>query len=203
MLYLQGEGVEAFVKEIFNEVPGVGQFIGTEAGICNHGQRAQGPHFDCWFPTLTAANEVLERLIEKGAQAVSKEWIQLERIAAGYPAIPSELGPRDLPGEAGLVGGLVCTTKGCFLGQESVLRMYNLGRARRGLHAVSGTGEIPSLPLQLSVEADERSAGELRSAYLTASGWTGVAMLKLDRIAAGIQCDGKALTVDHEMGAAQ
>ena len=74
-------------------------------------------------------------------------------------------------------------TKGCFLGQEVVARMHNLGQARRALYRVQGEGEVPDCPVLLRT-AGGKSAGELRTAVALDSGWLGVALLKLHHVQA-------------------
>lgn len=200
LLMLQGEGAEKFVDELLGEVPEKEGFIETEETLCFQGRSSRGANYNFFYRDNLAANAAFGQLEAAGAEAIDWGQIELSRIAAGIPAIPQELGVSDLPGEAGLVGVEVCTTKGCFLGQESILRMHNLGRARRGLYAVSGEGSTPSIPSPLVVAGDKRQPGELRSAYVTASGWVGVAMLKLDRLEADIECEGQRIKVGHAMG---
>ncbi len=200
LVLLQGEGAEISLEGLLDTVPDRGRFIEGEGVVCFPGRRAQGTHYDMVYTDATAADAAIEQLESAGAEPVDAAAIELARIAAGYPAVPQELGASDLPGEAGLVGEAVCTTKGCFLGQESILRLHNLGRARRGLYAVSGAGAVPPVPSSVVVAGEERAAGELRSAFATASGWTGVAMLKLDRIETGLQCEGQSITLAHQMG---
>ena len=200
LLMVQGKDAEGAVAELFGAVPEAGGFIEGAGAVCYPGRRARGAHYDACFGDSTAAEAAVTTLQAAGAQAVEGVAIELERIAAGYPAVPGELGAADLPGEAGLVGEAVCTTKGCFLGQESILRMHNLGQARRGLYRVSGEGSVPELPAALRREGEERPVGELRSAYATDSGWTGVAILKLNRMEAGLLCDGAPITAGEAMG---
>jgi folate-binding protein YgfZ len=119
-----------------------------------------------------------------GYELVSENWVQSERIEHGVPLIPAELGPGDLPGEAGLEKTAVSFTKGCFLGQEVVARMHNVGRPQRGLFRVSGTIIPESLPVSLTDEAG-KAVGELRSICTRNSGWLGVAILKKRYAAVG------------------
>lgn len=111
-------------------------------------------------------------------ERLSEAALHAQRIEAGYPLIPAEIGTSDLPGEGGLEKGAISFTKGCFLGQEVIARMHNLGKATRSLYKLSGEGALPAVPLSL-VNVDGKSVGELRSAYLTDNGWFGVALIKL------------------------
>jgi folate-binding protein YgfZ len=55
------------------------------------------------------------------------------RIEAGSPLYFVDFGPDSLPAETGLLGDAVSFTKGCYIGQEIVARMHNLGHPKRVL----------------------------------------------------------------------
>ncbi len=116
------------------------------------------------------------------AEVVSRNQIQLLRMEAGIPLVPLEVGPGELPGEGGLDLDAVAFDKGCFLGQEVVARMRNVGKATRGLYLIQGDGNPPECPQSLS-NSDGKAVGELRSAYPDKNGWRGVALLKLRHVA--------------------
>jgi folate-binding protein YgfZ len=97
------------------------------------------------------------------------------RIAAGIPAVPVDIGPADLPNEGGLEVSAVCFTKGCFLGQEVMARLKNLGQVRRRLHVVRGFGLQPQLPA--SLYQGSAKIGELRSVVPEGGGYIALAML--------------------------
>ena len=89
------------------------------------------------------------------------------RLSAGIPAIPADIGPRDLPAEAGLEADALSFTKGCYTGQEVVARLESRGRVRRRLVRVAGAGPVPgALPAGL-LRPDGTRAGELRTAVAT------------------------------------
>jgi tRNA-modifying protein YgfZ len=113
------------------------------------------------------------------AVRLDAEEITRRRILAGIPAVPMDVGPADLPNEAGLEGEAISYTKGCYLGQEVMARLKSMGQVRRRLLRVAGTGEtIPPLPA--AVFAGVRQVGELRSAVRDGrGGWIGLAMVSL------------------------
>ena len=82
------------------------------------------------------------------------------------------------------MGDGVSLTKGCYLGQEVVARMHNIGRAQRALFLITGPGVVPTCPMDLSNDGS-KSVGVLRSAYSTGSDWKGVALLKTRHSAVG------------------
>lgn len=61
------------------------------------------------------------------------EAFNTARIEAGTPLFHVDFGPDSLPGETGLLESRVSFTKGCYLGQEIVARMQNLGHPKRML----------------------------------------------------------------------
>ncbi|MFH1497309.1 MAG: folate-binding protein [Verrucomicrobiota bacterium] len=102
------------------------------------------------------------------------------RIAAGVALIPVEVGPGDLPNEAGLDESAVSYSKGCYLGQEVMARLKSMGRVRRRLLRVvrSGAGSAPGCPATLWQGG--KAVGELRVAVNDgAGGCAGLAMLNL------------------------
>ena len=139
-LTLIGEGVQAVLNELELELPAVGHFVeSSELRIWN-GRRSQELDVELWSQSESVIEELKKRLIALGVYFVKEREVQLARIAAGVVSVPSEIGPNDLPGEGGLVGDAVSLTKGCYLGQEVVARMHNLGRPQRGLFRISGAG---------------------------------------------------------------
>ena len=62
---------------------------------------------------------------------VGWEAFNTARIEAGTPLFHIDFGPDSLPGETGLLDDTVSFTKGCYLGQEIVARMQNLGHPKR------------------------------------------------------------------------
>jgi tRNA-modifying protein YgfZ len=116
---------------------------------------------------------------EPGATRLDADEMARRRISAAIPAVPIDVGPADLPNEAGLEADAISYTKGCYLGQEVMARLKSMGQVRRRLLRVAGSGEIfPALPAP--VFAGPRQIGELRSAVRdNAGGWIGLAMVSL------------------------
>lgn len=148
-----------------------------------------------------AAEERLSKVLkELGACPIEPSFLHEQRIEAGIALIPQEIGPSDLPGEGALVAkGAVSLTKGCYLGQEVVARMHNVGRAQRALFKVRGIGAVPGLTADLS-NSEGKVVGELRSAYavLGAKTWFGGALLKTRYVDVGAELllDGNLVQVE-------
>ena len=108
--------------------------------------------------------------------------VETRRITAGIAAIPVDIGPNDLPNEAGLEDEAISFTKGCYLGQEVMARLKSMGQVRRRLLRVRGNG-TPPLPGAALYVAD-RPVGDLRSVIAVgADEFIGLAMVSLINLA--------------------
>ncbi|MBL6838560.1 MAG: hypothetical protein ISQ75_05735 [Puniceicoccaceae bacterium] len=129
------------------------------------------------FDSAASRGVVWDRLVAAGLTALTEGERGLCRIAAGIPQVPEEIGASDLPGEGELEHEAISFTKGCYLGQEVVARMHNVGRPQRRLFIVQGEGRVPRPPMAL-YDRHAKQVGDLRSAHPRAEGWLGVAILK-------------------------
>ena len=154
--------------------PESGRFLLIEGGIL---YSVQDSTYNMLIYTESVAKLVSEKLTDLGFIEFSASERGLARIDRGRPLVPDEIGAADMPGEGGLDRDAISFTKGCYLGQEVVARMHNVGKAQRGLFVVRGEGAIPELPLALT-NSDSKQVGELRTAYQNGETWQGVAILK-------------------------
>lgn len=139
---------------------------------------AQGAH--CWAGRR-ARVENFEVMSPRSTGGATMTWdaaaAERRRIEDGIPAVPIDLGPGDLPQEGGLEQAAISFTKGCFIGQEVVARLHNLGQVRRRLMLVRGAGEAPALGAPLF--QGDRKVGELRSSARASDGFVALAMISL------------------------
>lgn len=157
----------------FGEVdwPSSGSFTRVGEGFMFRGRRGFDPCWEWLFP-----GSLLPDQTELSVVAVEME---LARIQAGIPAVPTDVGPTDLPNEGGLDESAVSYTKGCYLGQEVMARLKAMGRVRRKLLRVAGEG-VPPAPLPLELWQGGRKMGELRSVVADGTGgFLGLAMVTL------------------------
>jgi folate-binding protein YgfZ len=111
-----------------------------------------------------------------GVTRSTLEGLDTARIAAGRPNYGSDVGEDLLVNETPLLSHGVSMSKGCYPGQESVARIHNLGRVRRGLRSVRS-----STPLTPGAEVfgdDGTSVGRVTSAAALPDG-RGVAIALL------------------------
>jgi folate-binding protein YgfZ len=101
-------------------------------------------------------------------------WNQ-ERIERGWAAHGHEVSEAFTPFDVNLGHG-VHLDKGCFTGQETLMRLVTYGSLRRRLVRVRGAGAIPETPALRDAAGGD--AGTLSSARPSAGGWVALAVVK-------------------------
>jgi folate-binding protein YgfZ len=175
-LSVWGEGVAEHVSGIFGPAPAAGRFSEGEAGVWFHGRNSAVENFEC-LVARAALPALAARLTTAGGQLVGADVAARERILAAIPAVPTDIGEGDLPNEGGLEASAISYTKGCYLGQEVMARLKNLGQVRRRLHVVRGPGATPTERQPLFQGG--RKVGEVRSVAPDGGGFVAMAMLSL------------------------
>jgi folate-binding protein YgfZ len=99
------------------------------------------------------------------------------RIRAGRPAHGHEIVDAFTPFEVGLAHE-VHLDKGCFTGQEALMRLVTYQGVRRRLARVSGSGPAPEVPHGVIDEG--RPAGVVTTAVADGDGWIGLAVLRYE-----------------------
>jgi len=116
------------------EVPGTGssaRAIRTDVGIdllCDAGE-------------VDALRGALENA---GAPAVAEAAVECLRVERGRPRYGVDLDDSVIPQEAGLNERAVSFTKGCYVGQETVARLYYRGKPNRQLRGLRLSGPASS-----------------------------------------------------------
>lgn len=77
-----------------------------------------------------------EALLARGAVAVSEAAAECLRIERGRPRYGIDIDDSTIPQEAGLNERAVSFTKGCYVGQETVARLYYKGKPNRHLRGL-------------------------------------------------------------------
>jgi len=98
--------------------------------------RAPGATTEIGGPfALVPRNEVTQMAQTFGAVATQVgTWaLDAQRVAAHRPRIGFETDHKSIPNEIGVLNGAVHMNKGCYRGQETVAKIYNLGNPPRRL----------------------------------------------------------------------
>jgi folate-binding protein YgfZ len=173
-LALWGVGCGERLSALLGAVPDRGKFLRKDQLLIFAGRRTGQENYEIIGPgsKLTELRESF-----KGSDDVETGFDEAEvvRLQAGIPAVPADIGPNDLPNEGELEHTALSYTKGCYLGQEVMARIKNLGQVRRHLRVVQGVGVAPKPGSPLF--QDGRKTGEIRSVAPMADGFIAMAML--------------------------
>jgi tRNA-modifying protein YgfZ len=99
-------------------------------------------------------------LADRGAVPVSESVTECLRIERGRPRYGVDLDETVIPQEAGLNERAVSFTKGCYVGQETVARLYYRGKPNRQLRGLRLSALVQS-GAELSLE--DRAVGRVGS----------------------------------------
>lgn len=94
------------------------------------------------FPGVERALEVEGALRQAGAVAVDPETVDVTRVEAGRPAFGADMDERTIPLEAGIEERAISLTKGCYVGQEVIIRVLHRGQGRVARHLVGLIGDV-------------------------------------------------------------
>lgn len=128
---------------------------------------------DLLGPAVWVDERVDELAVPRADHADWEAW----RIANGIPAWHSEIADGRRPQELGLLATHTHLRKGCYPGQETIAKTWNLGRPRRALAVVDFDGAVAA---GTSVEAGGRT-GTVTSAAPLGAGTVALALLPVDR----------------------
>lgn len=98
------------------------------------------PGYD-WIGPRGQADVIRARLVEAGAHLAGTATYQALRIEAGTPVYGIDLDETHLGPEVGRTKQAISYTKGCYLGQEPVVRIRDLGQVNRTLLGVKIAGD--------------------------------------------------------------
>jgi folate-binding protein YgfZ len=114
------------------------------------------------MPGLAAA------LHSAGAADIDPALAEVLRVEAGVPKFHRDMDEETIPLEAGIESRAISQTKGCYVGQEVIIRVLHRGHgrvARRLVGLAFDGGEVPAP--EAVVIADGREAGRITSAVLS------------------------------------
>ena len=136
------------------------------------------------------ARQVRDALLQGGATEVDEATVEALRIEAGRPRFGVDMDAETIPLEAGLQDRAISFTKGCYVGQEVIIRVMHRGQgrvARRLVRlAIAGT----SVPARGdSIFAAGTRVGEITSAARSMDTGATIALgyVHRDQAAAGME----------------
>jgi folate-binding protein YgfZ len=117
----------------------------------------------CVVASRAGRQALVEALRAAGMMRLSPDIAEAARIAALEPAPGKEVTPERFPVEVGL-GAAIDHTKGCYVGQETIVRMRDRGTIRKRLALLRLAGDESASPGDKVAAEGQPAAGQVTSA---------------------------------------
>jgi folate-binding protein YgfZ len=122
------------------------------------------PGYDIYVAAADAA-AMRTKLVDAGAVVASDETAETLRIEAARPRFGVDMSTETIPLEAGLEDRAISFTKGCYVGQEVIIRVMHRGHGRVARRLVSLVLSGSGVPIRGDqIHAGGRVVGEITSA---------------------------------------
>ena len=140
------------------------EFQGVPATILRSGD-AGVMGFDVVVPA-DLKDALTGRLVKGGGVAVSREAVEICRVESGLPRFGLDMTEDTIPLEAGIENRAISLTKGCYVGQEVIIRVLHRGHGRVARRLVGlSLEESAGVPARGGViRSAEREIGAVTSA---------------------------------------
>jgi folate-binding protein YgfZ len=114
------------------------------------------------------ASSMIAALTQAGAVRVDRDTTEVTRVEAGRPAWPHDMDDSTIPLEAGIEDRAISLTKGCYVGQEIIIRVLHRGHGRVAKRLVGlrlDEGPIPTAGDR--IRSGDRDIGAVTSAVFS------------------------------------
>jgi aminomethyltransferase len=123
-----------------------------------------GPGFDL-VVDVNQMETLQDAAVAAGAARAGHAVLDVLRIEAGQPRWGAELDEDVIPIEAGIADRAISTTKGCYTGQEVIIRILHRGHVNRHLRGLLlGEAPTPAAGQELFTAGTARAMGRVTSA---------------------------------------
>lgn len=126
--------------------------------------------FDLIVP-VALKDEAVRRALEAGAVTIDPVLAEATRIEAARPRFLADMNEDTIPLEAGIEGRAISLTKGCYVGQEVIIRVLHRGHgrvARRLVRLALDEGAPVPAPGDVIASGD-KEIGHITSAAMSPS----------------------------------
>jgi folate-binding protein YgfZ len=160
------------------------------------------PGFDL-FVESARGRELRRALIEAGAAEVDADTAEAIRIEAGVPLFHRDMDEETIPLEAGIESRAISFSKGCYVGQEVIIRVLHRGHGRvaRRLVGLRLQGDVVP-PAGSRIRAGDREIGKVTSSTRSPALQTPIALgyVHRDFVEPGTKvtvegCEGEVVTL--------
>jgi folate-binding protein YgfZ len=122
------------------------------------------PGFSLFAPA-SVADRTVSTLTARGAVETTLATLDVVRIEAGRPAFLIDMDDHTIPLEAGIEDRAISFTKGCYVGQEVIVRVMQRGQGRVAKKLVGldlAGSDVP--PAGSTIRVGDRDVGRVTSA---------------------------------------
>jgi folate-binding protein YgfZ len=126
------------------------------------------------------SDKIFEMIQNAGAGITSLETLEILRVEAGVPTYGIDIDENVLAPEVGRTSQAISYSKGCYLGQETIVRIRDLGHVNRKLMGLKIQGSS-TLPRGSKIFREDKEIGEVTSSVLSARLGTGIGLAYLHR----------------------
>ena len=135
---------------------------------------------DGWdlFIPVAARDDVVEVLLGGGGRPGDPTAVDALRVAAGRPRYGQELTDDVIPLEAGLLDRAIDQEKGCYTGQEVIVRILHRGHVNRHLRRLEFSGAAPEPGTELFQPDLEKPRGVVTSTAENEAGAIGLGYVR-------------------------
>lgn len=130
------------------------------------------------FVVADRRDRVVDALLGAGGRPADPEALEALRVAAGRPRWGRELTEEVIPLEAGLLNRAISQAKGCYTGQEVIVRILHRGHVNRHLRRLEFSGEPPEPGTELFEPGGDRARGMVTSAVANEAGAIGLGYVR-------------------------
>ena len=118
------------------------------------------------FIGVSEVAKLADAIRAAGANDVTADAVEVTRVEAGRPEFGPDMDEHTIPLEAGIETRAISFTKGCYVGQEVIIRVLHRGQGRvaRRLVGLLGTAADGPLVRGMRIEAGNKAVGSITSA---------------------------------------
>jgi folate-binding protein YgfZ len=135
------------------------------------------PGWDVFVPA-DRRDPAIAALLGAGGRPGDPDVLEALRVVAGVPRWGRELTEEVIPLEAGLLDRAISQTKGCYTGQEVIVRIIHRGHVNRSLRRLEFAGPPPEPGTELFEEGVEKARGVVTSAVANDVGALGLGYVR-------------------------
>lgn len=130
------------------------------------------------FVERARAGALVEACRRAAAVPVSLDTVDVTRIEAGRPEFGVDMDDTTIPLEAGIEDRAISLTKGCYVGQEIIIRVLHRGHGRvaRRLVGLTGRAEDGAIARGVRLHRNGRDIGVVTSAAISPRRGTPIAL---------------------------